>query len=172
MSAQTDELAAILARIDAARQAFAHALAALSDAQMNAVRFDDGSTLKDLLAHFAFWDQRFLHAVQPEPPDAFRLVPPAIADIPYKEDMHWADQVNARIRQIYAQHTLADVKREFEQTSARMDAFLRAVTPHDVYDKDGLSAALGIPFDEFMRGIYEHYEAHAGDLRRLELQLK
>jgi uncharacterized damage-inducible protein DinB len=166
MSAHDVELAAILARIDAARQSFAQSLAALSDAQRAALRFDDGSTLKDLLAHLAFWDQRFLHAVQPEPPDAFRLVPPAIADIPYNEDMHWADQVNARIRDLYAQRTLASVKGEFEQTSSRMDAFLRNVTPHDVFDPDGLSAAIGMPFDGFMRGIYEHYEAHLGDIQR------
>lgn len=172
MSAHANELAAILARIDVARQTFAQALASLTDAQMTRAHFDDGSTLKDLLAHFAFWDQRFLHAVQPEPPDANRLVPPAIADIPYKEDMRWADQVNARIRQLYAQRTLADVKREFEQTSARMDAFLHHVTPREVYDRDGLSAALGIPFDEFMRGIYEHYEAHIPELQAIRQHLQ
>lgn len=170
MGTNEQEFASILARIDAARQSFAQALASLSDAQVTAGRFDDGSTVRDLLAHFAFWDQRFLHAVQPEPPNALRLVPPAIADIPYHEDMRWADQVNARIRQLYAQHSLADVQREFAQTSARMDAFLRGVTLHDVYDENGLSAAIGMPFDEFMRGIYEHYEAHIPQLQAIQQQ--
>jgi hypothetical protein len=48
-----------------------------------------------------------------------------------------------------------------------MDAFLHALTPHDVFDSDGLSAVIGMPFEPFMRGIYEHYEEHAEELRQL-----
>jgi len=169
MSTQTDEIAGILQRIDAAHQSFIQMLYALSDEQMTDMILEDGSTIKDLFAHFAFWDKRFMHAVQPEPPDVFRLVPPEIADIPYNEDMRWADAVNARIRLLYQHRTLAEIRREYEQNWIRMDAFLKALTPHDVFDSDGLSAAIGMPFDQFMRGIYEHYEEHVEDLRKLRI---
>lgn len=166
MSDNAAELTAILQQIDAARQSFTQTLASLSDAQMT-VPMQDGSSVKDLLAHVAFWDRRFIHALQPEPPNAFRLVPPEIADIPYREDMRWAEVVNARIRQLNAQRSLADIRRDFEQTGSRLDLLLRELTAHDVFDENGLSAVIGMSFEEFMRGIYEHYEAHAGDLRRL-----
>lgn len=167
MSAHTSELAAIVKRIDAAQQSFVQALSSFSDEQMTTTRMADGSTVKDMLAHVSFWDRRFMHAMQPEPPDAFRLATPEIADIPYKEHMQWADAVNARIRQLNQHRSLDEIRREYEQNWIRMDAFLHALTPHDVFDSDGLSAVIGMPFEPFMRGIYEHYEEHAEELRQL-----
>jgi len=166
MHSSADELARIVQRIDAAQQAFIQALSALSDEQTTDARMDDGSTVKDLLAHVAFWDKRFMHAVQPEPPDSFRLAPPEIADIPYNEDMRWADAVNARVRQLYQQRAFDEIKRDYEQNWVRMDTFLKALTPHDVFDVDGLSAGIGMPFEPFMRGIHEHYEEHAEALQK------
>lgn len=164
MRDNTAELAAILQRIDAAHDSFMQALAALSGAQTTAP-LQDGSTVKDLLAHVAFWDGRFMFAMQPEPPDAFRLAPPEIADIPYREIIQWADAVNARIRQRNQHRPFGDVKHNFERNWERMWAFLQQLTPHDVFDGDGLSAVIGMPFEPFMRGIYDHYEEHAEELR-------
>lgn len=158
---------AIVKRIEAAHQCFVQALSSFSDEQMTTTRMSDGSTIKDLLAHVAFWDKRFMHAVQPAPSNAFRLTTPEIADIPYREDMQWADAVNALVRQLYQDRSLSEIKREYEQNWLRMDAFLKALTPHEVFDPDGLSAAIGMPFEPFMRGIYEHYEEHAEELRQL-----
>jgi hypothetical protein len=170
MSAHTSELDAILKRIDAAQQSFVQALSLFSDEQMTTTHMEDGSTIKDMLAHVSFWDRRFMHAMQPEPPHAFRLVTPEIADIPYYEDMRWADAVNARVRRLNQDRAVAEIRREYEQNWILMAAFLDALTPHDVFDSDGLSALIGMPFEPFMRGIYEHYEEHAEELHKHRAQ--
>ena len=71
----------------------------MSDVQFRAARLPGGRSGKDLLAHLTFWDHRLLHAIAPQDgPQAFRLAPPLIADIPI--DDQWVDSVNERIFQL------------------------------------------------------------------------
>src|SRR5690348_12908340 len=108
-------VAEIVARIEVVHQDFAEQLALLSDAQLQEVRLAGGRSGKDLLAHLTFWDRRLLHAIAPEDgPDAFRLAPPLIADIPYDEQ--WADVVNERIFRLNRGRDITTIKAEFAQT--------------------------------------------------------
>jgi hypothetical protein len=159
-------VAAVLHRIDVAHQRFEQARLQLTDAQLLAPVLAGGRSGKDLLAHVTFWDQRLLYAIDPaDGPDAFRLAPPVIADIPYDE--HWADRVNERIWRLRRDQELAAVTRAYVQTFAQLEQVLHGLSPHDILDPDGLSAAIGIPLLPLIEGVYEHYEEHTADLERL-----
>ena len=159
-------VAEIVARIAAAHQRFDQTIASLSDAQLQEPWLPDGWSVKDVLAHVTFWDQRLLHAIAPDGgPNAFRLAPPLIADIPYNE--HWTDRVNERIYQLNRERDLGAIKTELEQTRQRLRRVVGGLSEHDVFDADGLSAAIGIPFLPMLTGAYEHYEEHTQELEAL-----
>lgn len=156
----------IVARIEAVHEQFASALALISDVQLQEVRLAGGRSGKDVLAHLTFWDQRLLHAIAPpEGPDAFRLAPPLIADIPY--NAQWADVVNERIFQINRGREIVTIKDEFARTCVVLGQTVLALTEHDVFDQHGLSALLGEPFLPMLTGAYEHYEEHLADLQKI-----
>jgi uncharacterized damage-inducible protein DinB len=158
----------IVTRIAAAHRRLLDAIASLSDEQMQApVLGSNGWSVKDVLAHLAFWDQRLLHAVKPEGgPDAFRLAPPIIADILYDEQ--WLETVYTRIHVLNSRRSLHDVRAEFDVTRRRLLTVVASLSPHDVFDPDGLSALLGEPFAPMLLGAYEHYEEHAEELEAHE----
>ncbi len=157
-------IGAIVARIEAVHEQFADALVLINDARLMEDRLPGGRSGKDLLAHLTFWDRRLLHAIAPqEGPPASRLAPPLIADIPY--DGQWADVVNERIFQINRGRDIATIKDEFARTCVELRQAVRALTEHDVFDPNGLSALLGEPFLPMVTGAYEHYEDHVADLQ-------
>jgi hypothetical protein len=154
---------AIVSRIAAAHQHFAAAIAPLAEAQLEAPALDGGWSVKDVLAHIAFWDQRLLHALAPaDGPTAFRLAPPVIADIPFDEQ--WLTTVNTRIFDLNRARSLPEIQAELAATQTNLLAAVGALTPHELFDPDGLSALLGEPFAPMVLGAYEHYEEHAETL--------
>ena len=158
---------AIVARIAAAHERLLAAIAPLTDEQLQApVLGQAGWSVKDVLAHLAFWDGRLLHAVNPQPgPEGgppSRLAPPLIADIPYDEQ--WLATVNARIYALNRARTLADVRAEFDATRRHLLRTAAALSPQAVADLDGLTAPLGEPFSTMLLGAYGHYEEHAEEL--------
>lgn len=160
---ETIPIDAVVAAIAAAHRRLLDAIAPLTDEQMQAPLLSNGWSVKDALAHLAFWDGRLLHAVEPEGgPQAFRLAPPLIADIPWDEQ--WLETVNARIYTVNRNRTLDDVRAEFDATRRRLLAVAASLSAHDVYDPDGLSALLGEPFAPMLLGAYEHYEEHSEEL--------
>ncbi len=157
----------ITVRIAMAYRRLWDAIAPLSTAQLQAPVLADGWSVKDVLAHLAFWDRRLLHAIEPEaePEDGgqvSRLFPPAIADIPY--DDRWLDAVNARVYSLNLGQSLEEVLTDFAVTQVRLPAVVALLSPHAVYDPDGLSALLGEPFAPMLLGAYEHYEEHTEEL--------
>ncbi len=160
---ETIPIDAVVAAIEAAHARFLAAIAPLTAAQLQAPVLDGGWSVKDVLAHLAFWDGRLLHAVEPEGgAQAFRLAPPLIADIPWDEQ--WLETVNARIYAVNRNRTLDDVRAEFDATRRRLLAVAASLSAHDVYDPDGLTALLGEPFAPMLLGAYEHYEEHSAEL--------
>ena len=152
----------IVSRIAAAHQRLVDAIAPLTDDQLQAPVLANQWSIKDALAHLAFWDQRLLHAIAPEGgKDAFRLAPPVIADIPFDE--RWLATVNERIYDLNRLRTLHEVQAEFAATRRRLLTVVSSLTLHDVFDPNGLSAALGEPFAPMLLGAYEHYDEHAED---------
>jgi hypothetical protein len=153
----------IVARIAGAHQRLLDAIATLTDAELLAPVLAGQWSVKDVLAHLAFWDQRLLHAIAPEGgPQAFRLAPPLIADVPF--DDQWLVTVNTRIYALNRARDLRDVQEEFAATRSRLLTVVASLTYHDVFDADGLSTALGEPFSPMLLGAYEHYDEHAADL--------
>lgn len=150
----------IVAGVAAAHERFLDVIAPLTDEQLQAPVLADGWSVKDVLAHLAFWDQRLLHAIEPEGgPQVSRLAPPIIADIPY--DVQWLETVNARIYALNRERELQDVLAEFAATRQRLLTIIASLSMHDVFDPDGLSAPLGEPFAPMLLGAYGHYEEHA-----------
>ena len=157
-------ITAIVARIETVHQQFANALAMISDTQLQEARLHGGRSGKDLLAHLTFWDQRLLHAIAPhEDPNAFRLAPPLIADIPYNDQ--WVDVVNERIFHLNRGRDIATIKADFVRTCEALRQAVSSLTERDVFDPNGLSALLGEPFLPMVTGAYEHYEDHLADLQ-------
>lgn len=154
---------AVVNRIAAAHGRFLNAIAPLTDTQLQAPVLENRWSVKDVLAHLAFWDGRLLHAVEPEGgAQAFRLAPPLIADIPWDEQ--WLETVNERIYTLNRDRALDDVRAEFDATRRRLLAVAASLSAHDVYDPDGLSALLGEPFAPMLLGAYEHYDEHSETL--------
>ncbi len=152
----------IVTRIAAAHQRLIDAIAPFTDEQLQAPALANQWSIKDALAHLAFWDQRLLHAIEPEGgKDVFRLAPPVIADIPF--DAQWLSTVNTRIYDLNRNRTLHEVQAEFADTRRRLLTAVSSLTLHDVFDPNGLSAALGEPFAPMLLGAYEHYDEHAED---------
>lgn len=153
----------IVVRIAAAHAEFAERLALIPNARLLEPRLAGGRSGKDLLAHLMFWDQRLLHAIDPQGgPNVSRLAPPLIADVPYDEQ--WLDIVNDRIFRTFQDRDLEAVKAEFHQTYADLRERVQQLSEHDVFDPDGLSALLGEPFAPMVLGAYGHYEEHLPDL--------
>lgn len=155
----------IVTRVETAHKQFADTLALIDDAELQEPRLAGGRSGKDLLAHLTFWDRRLLHAIAPQgDPHVSRLVPPLIADIPYDEQ--WLEAVNERIFQLNRGRDVAAVREEFARTCVELRQTVGALSEHDVFDPDGLSALLGEPFSPMVIGAYEHYEDHVADLQR------
>lgn len=153
-------IAAIVERVRSAHDRLASAIAPLSDEQLQAPALDGGWSVKDVLAHLSFWDQRLLHAIEPiSGAEISRMAPPAIADIPYDEQ--WLETVNARIYAVNRDRCLAGIQAENAATRQRLLSTVARLSPHAVYDPDGLSALLGEPFAPMLLGAFEHYEEHA-----------
>ena len=158
----------ITRRIEASHNRLLDAIAPLTEEQLTApVLGTDGWSVKDVLAHLAFWDRRLLHAVEPgDGPGGVshlsRLLPPLIADIPY--DSQWLVTVNERIYRVNRQRDLPDVLAEFAATRQRLLEVAASLSPQQVQELDSLTAPLGEPFSAMLLGAYEHYDDHAEEL--------
>ncbi len=153
----------IVEEIEAAHKRLVAAIAPLSDIQLQAPLLADDWSVKDVLAHLTFWDERLLYGIAPaSDPHANRLTPPAIADIPLDDE--WLETVNARVYAINCERDLRSVQEDFDATRRRLLDVVASLTLHDVYDASGLSAGLGEPFAPMLRGAYEHYDDHIAEL--------
>lgn len=148
-----------------ARQRLEKSLAAFSDSQMTLPVLDGGWTIKDVLAHVAFWDDRLVYAVHP-PPDARNpLMPVAVEDI--AQTAGWVDRVNARVYELNRDRRLAEVRADFDRAYAEVHRVVSALDDHELLDESGLTRRWGFPAMEMFSGIREHYDEHAEALEKL-----
>src|SRR5215218_2374655 len=95
----TFEVAARLRNeFEPARRRLEQSVMSFTDSQMIAPVLEDGWSVKDVLAHIAFWDDRLVYAVYPPAGALNPLTPPAIEDIPRGPD--WLEAVNTRVYQL------------------------------------------------------------------------
>jgi uncharacterized damage-inducible protein DinB len=159
-------VAALVIRIQAAFDRFLQATAALHADELLAPRLPGGWSVKDVLAHLAWWDQWLLYtfALSARPmPD--RRPPPLFDEIP--TDGQWADRMNARVYEFNRTRELSEIQAAFEAARQGVLQLVQSLSDADVFDADGLSAVLGQSAAPLLLGIYEHYEEHAHAIEQL-----
>jgi uncharacterized damage-inducible protein DinB len=157
---------AIMTRIEQAIQRVVQAIAPLSPAQLVAPHLAGGRSVKDLLAHMAWWDQWLLYILPPDPAMSPRpSAPPLFDQIPLTND--WAEAMNAKVHAYNQARVLTEVQADFAATYPQLLQWVSQLTMDDLYNPAGLSATIGQPVAPLVLGIYEHYEEHAHELEQM-----
>lgn len=163
---QPQTMPELLDRIERAIGRVKQAIAPLSPAQLQEPRLDGGRSIKDTLAHLAWWDQWLLMTL---PSD--QAGPQAPIDLPLADQIpasgSWAEDLNAKTFSYNQSRELAEVQAEFAATCDRLVRRVSQLTLDDLYLPERLSAAIGQPAAPLVLGIYEHYEEHAHELEQL-----
>jgi hypothetical protein len=149
--------AELLASIRSGRQQLEAALARFSDEQLLAPTLHGGWSIKDLIAHFGFWEGRIVTLYG-------QLVhgeEPAAAEPPL-------DELNA---QAYARHrtqTLDEVRREEQAAYTQLLAIVVNASDDDLFNPQRFAVTEGRPFVEWIENnTYGHYEEHRADYATL-----
>ncbi len=125
-------------------------------------------SVKDMLAHLAWWDQWLLTTLPPAPgAEALSIDLPLREQIPDGDT--WAEEMNAKVLQHNKSRKYQEVWEDFEKTGGQLIARVSVLTDADLNDPQGLSAAIGHPLMPLIVGIYEHYEEHAHELEQIAL---
>lgn len=157
---------ALMTRIEQAIQRVVQAIASLSPSQLAAPQLAGGRSVKDLLAHMAWWDQWLLYTLPPDPVMGQRpSAPPLFDQIPPTND--WAEAMNAKVHAYNQTRTLAAIQAEFTATYPQLIQRVSRLSLDDLYNPTGLSAIIGQPVAPLVLGIYEHYEEHAHELEQM-----
>jgi len=159
-------MAEIIARIQRAMQRVVRAITPLSPDQMREPRLPNGQSVKDVLAHLAWWDQWLLFTLPaakntPHTP----IAPPLMDQIPPRDD--WADEMNAKVYAYNQPRELSIIQAEFNATCNQLLQCVSQLSIDDLYNPDGIAAIIGQPVAPLVLGIYEHYEEHAHELEQL-----
>jgi uncharacterized damage-inducible protein DinB len=166
MMSAPQTMAEIIARIERAMQRVVQAIAPLSPAQMLEPRLPNGQSVKDVLAHLAWWDQWLLFTLPTSQNTAHTPIAPPLADqIPATD--HWADEMNAKVYAYNQPRELSAIQAEFTATRSQLLQRVSQLSVDDLYNSDGISAMIGQPAAPLILGIYEHYEEHAHELEQL-----
>ena len=148
--------AELLANIRAGRQQFEFALARFSEERLLAPDLHGGWSLKDLIAHFGFWEDRIVRLYG----QLSRGEELAANDLSL-------DELNA---QAYAQHqaqSLDDVRREERAAYLQLLAIAANAPDDDLFNPQRFAWTRGTPFAEWIENnTYGHYEEHAEDWAR------
>ena len=156
----------LIDRIERAMARVQAAIAPLSPAQLQEPRLEGGRSVKDTLAHLAWWDQWLLKTLP-----ADEASPAAPIDLPLADQIPandtWAEELNAKTFDYNQSRDLSEIQAEFAATCQRLLARVSRLSLDDLYDPERLSAAIGHPAAPLILGIYEHYEEHAHELEQL-----
>jgi hypothetical protein len=148
--------AELLANIRAGRLQLDVSLARLSEEQMLVPALHGDWSIKDLIAHFGFWEGRIVTLYG----QLSRGVEPA-ADEPALDDLN---------AQAYAQNqarTLDEVRREERATYLQLLAIAVNAPDDDLFNPQRFAWTQVQPFAEWIvNNTYGHYEEHQADLER------
>lgn len=156
----------VITRIERSIQRVVEAVDRLSPAQKVEPLLPEGRSVKDVLAHLAWWDQWLLFTLPAEQSTAHPATPPALADqIPSTK--HWAEEMNAKTHRYNQARELPEIEAEFMATWKQLLQRVSQLSSDDLYNPDGMSAQIGQPVVPLILGIYEHYEEHAHEFEQL-----
>jgi uncharacterized protein (TIGR03083 family) len=161
-----ETLPEILSRIERAMERVDAAIAPLSAAAMEEPRLADGWSVKDVLAHLAWWDLWLLVTLPAdgETPGPTQTLP--LADqIPPTD--HWAGEMNAKVYAYNQPRELSQIQAEFTRTREALLQRVSRLSTDDLVNPAGMAALIGQPVAPLIHGIYEHYEEHADALEQL-----
>jgi uncharacterized protein (TIGR03083 family) len=147
----------LLDKIRTARADLENALASLTDAQMIQPGILGDWSVKDILSHLIFWEQKMLHRIQTG------IVPqPA----PGETWDQMIDRMNDENYRATRDESLDAVRAEFQNSYAEALAFIGALSNEDLNDPEKYEFWRGEPIWKYMRGdTYEHYQEHAAPIR-------
>ena len=129
-------------------------LARLNDEQLLAPVLHGNWSVKDLIAHLGFWEQRIVTLYGQlsrgeEPPEDPTL-----------------DELNAQAYATNRDKTLQQVRREEREAYAQLLALTEHASENDLFGLQRFAWTQGQPFAEWIEGnTYGHYEQHAADLK-------
>lgn len=146
----------LLDNIRRVRSEFDSALAGLSEAQMLQPVLPGGWTVKDVLAHIGWWEQRAA--------DLYRTF--AAGQTPaVRINEHNLDEFNTRTYQQYKDVPLDEV-RAFEQSAYRDILLIAETVPEeDLFDPNRFPELGDEAADLVVHNTYEHYAEHLEMMR-------
>ena len=147
--------AGLLAHIRSGRAQFEAALARFSDDQLLAPNPHGGWSMKDLIAHIGFWEQR----------TAMRFSALLRGAAPPEEALT-LDELNARV---YAQNQhkpLAEVRLQEQTAYEQLLLLVENAVGDDLFNPQRFVWTEGKPFAEWIENnTYRHYEEHQADFK-------
>ena len=145
--------AELLINIRSGRAQLESALAQFSDEQLLAPNLHGGWSIKDLIAHIGFWEQRT--AIQ------FSTL---LRDVEPPDENITLDELNA---QVYAQNQhkpLAEVRREEQSAYEQLFLLVENALDDDLFNPRRFAWTDGKLFAEWVENnTYGHYEQHQAD---------
>jgi hypothetical protein len=129
-------------------------LARLSEEQLLVPVLHGGWTIKDLIAHFGFWEARIVTLYG----QLVRGEAPAADDLSL-------DELNDQAYRLNRAGTLDEVRREERSAYSLLIALTANATDDDLFDPQRFAWTQGKPFAEWIvNNTYGHYEEHQIDL--------
>lgn len=144
-------------------QALERVVAALSPAELATPGVEDGWTVKDVLAHILWWQQRTAQLLSKalELPAPRLSVPTFDQQVPRDAPGGWLDTVNQHVYDQYKDLPLAEVQRQLAESFRDVTALLDRLSDDDLQDDSQLSSKLPAPAAELIASdTHEHYREH------------
>lgn len=159
--------AELLERIRAERARLEAAVAGLTSAQMTAPMLHDGWSVKDALAHVAWWEGHTNRRIERGRGQELPQTPAAALEDGLPSDDTWLNRLNARVFEHNRPRQLSDVIDEFHRSFEQVVATIEALDERDLFERSALSVAIGRPVLELIAGdTFEHYREHAEEIEQ------
>lgn len=150
MTAPEIRVARMLDQLDVAWQDFQGTYAGLTEAQLLIPGVTGDWSVRDLIAHVAWWDA-----------EAITHLPLVLRDEPlprYSRLYGGIDAFNALMTERKRGLSLDEVRREFVETHGRLVAFIESVPPAEIVARPRFRHRLKLD-------TFGHYPIHAADIR-------
>lgn len=152
------EKSELLQKMSQSRSQFEALIAKFSDEQMLRPVLPGGWTVKDALAHIAWWARRA------------HLVTTAVVkgnEPEYSLDESDVDGVNLRAFQENRLRPLTDIRAEEADSYRNLWALVESLSPDDLNNPDRFAWTKGSPLSVVVEwNTFGHYEEHLSDLRK------
>jgi uncharacterized protein (TIGR03083 family) len=149
--------AELLARIDAEHEQLLTLLQRLTDEQLQQPVLEGGWSVKDVLAHISWWEQRMILVLEAA---SRGEAPPSL--LQPGEDWEIAiARLNQETFLANRERALDDVRGSFQRSFQQSVAAVAALSEEQIFDPAALGAVLSRPaFEMIADNTFEHYREH------------